>query len=629
MLGTVGPLTVNYDYDLAGNIENIMYPDLTVITYVPDAFYRIGEVKLDTTTLASIEYNQNNMITSITYGNDFNADYSYYARDWIKLIQLKDSIGAVIDSYDFTYDGVGNIKTLNNEIYDYDDLDRLTYAQGPWGTISYTYDSVGNRLTEDVGDPSLDKTYVYDTYNKLTDIEFEDPSTPEVHFEYDNYGNIIRKIIGEWANPIEDWEYEYDTGPLVRENELATVYLDGELVRATQYDAFGRLIIYSEGTTTKRFIYSNIGVIHEISQPENIYTNYVYANGFLIAKIIDGETYYYHQDHLSSTRRVTNNRGATVFTADYKPFGEIYNQQGSETYKFTGERHEDNTGLYYLYRRYYDPELGRFISQDPVLGSLSNPQSMNRYVYVVNNPIKYTDPSGLGECPPRRQGYLSIAESGMSGGPWCGLQAEWKRWESLSPEQKGSSVAIVTAATIIVSCMFTACVGSLALAVGSLTLAETFFILDVALLSADIYAATTIAFGGTPTWEGAANIMVLTAYLAYLARPWLRGNTNPNSPTPKAPKNPSKNVPFSRESQSHILKTHTGDVLPGKDAFPSEWSNSRVLSAVQVVADTGVYKPNLPGYAGWQVFGVVGDVTLRVIVHPYRGIVTGHPWYIP
>lgn len=67
----------------------------------------------------------------------------------------------------------------------------------------------------------------------------------------------------------------------------------------------------------------------------------------------------------------------------------------SKHYGYTGEETDDETGLIYLRARYYDPGLGRFISADPFWGRLEEPASQNRYVYVQNNPLLYTDPSGL------------------------------------------------------------------------------------------------------------------------------------------------------------------------------------------------------------------------------------------
>jgi len=67
---------------------------------------------------------------------------------------------------------------------------------------------------------------------------------------------------------------------------------------------------------------------------------------------------------------------------------------GEERYTYTGKEQDDSTGLYYYGARYYDSSLGRFISGDPVSGNQYNSQRLNKYTYVMNNPMVYTDPSG-------------------------------------------------------------------------------------------------------------------------------------------------------------------------------------------------------------------------------------------
>jgi RHS repeat-associated protein len=81
-------------------------------------------------------------------------------------------------------------------------------------------------------------------------------------------------------------------------------------------------------------------------------------------------------------------------TVKYLPFGETRANPDIPLDKlFTGQR-LDSTGLYYYNARYYDPMIGRFISPDTVIQRMNNPQCLNRYSYVQNNPLKYTDPSG-------------------------------------------------------------------------------------------------------------------------------------------------------------------------------------------------------------------------------------------
>jgi RHS repeat-associated protein len=91
----------------------------------------------------------------------------------------------------------------------------------------------------------------------------------------------------------------------------------------------------------------------------------------------------------------------------YFPFGDCWQSQGTlpTDRLFTGQRLDDNTGLYYYNARYYDPTIGRFISADTIVPNPANPQSLNRYSYCLNNPLKYIDPSGHDEwdyefCPP-------------------------------------------------------------------------------------------------------------------------------------------------------------------------------------------------------------------------------------
>jgi RHS repeat-associated protein len=113
-----------------------------------------------------------------------------------------------------------------------------------------------------------------------------------------------------------------------------------------------------------------------------------------------GNVYYYFVDAIGSTRVVTDASGNTCFDADYYPYGQEndYNTSCSPTYKFTGYEYDSETGNYYAYARYYDPRRGRFMSPDPLGGVVGNPQSMNRYAYVVNNPTTLVDPLGMGGC---------------------------------------------------------------------------------------------------------------------------------------------------------------------------------------------------------------------------------------
>ncbi len=87
-------------------------------------------------------------------------------------------------------------------------------------------------------------------------------------------------------------------------------------------------------------------------------------------------------------------------SSDYKPFGQEANATGTEKYAFTGQYSEAEIGLYYFGARWYDASLGRFISEDPIKGSMLSSQSQNPYVYCMNNPLRFIDPTGMmGDIP--------------------------------------------------------------------------------------------------------------------------------------------------------------------------------------------------------------------------------------
>lgn len=109
-------------------------------------------------------------------------------------------------------------------------------------------------------------------------------------------------------------------------------------------------------------------------------------------------TFFYHRNHINSSSVITDAAGSEVTRLVYLPFGEISkaNSAGTDTVtsKFTGQEYDEESNLYFYGARYYDPSIGRFISADSVIPSLTDAQAYNRYAYARNNPIIYTDPTG-------------------------------------------------------------------------------------------------------------------------------------------------------------------------------------------------------------------------------------------
>jgi len=115
---------------------------------------------------------------------------------------------------------------------------------------------------------------------------------------------------------------------------------------------------------------------------------------------INSTLYYILKDHLGSASVVTNSSGTVVGEQRYYPFGETRLSRGSifTDQLFTGQREMTGLGIYHFNARFYSPKLGRFLSADTIVPNPANPQDLNRFSYVRNNPLRYTDPTGNRAC---------------------------------------------------------------------------------------------------------------------------------------------------------------------------------------------------------------------------------------
>jgi RHS repeat-associated protein len=118
----------------------------------------------------------------------------------------------------------------------------------------------------------------------------------------------------------------------------------------------------------------------------------------LAPAIVAGQTTveYYHVDALGSVRAVTNEAGEVIIRHDFLPFGQEWGQEeGTDPRRFTGKERDPETGLDYFGARYYRANVGRFTTVDPVGGRLADSQTLNKYAYARNNPLRFVDPAGL------------------------------------------------------------------------------------------------------------------------------------------------------------------------------------------------------------------------------------------
>ncbi len=379
---TSSSYTTQTTYDALGRTKSVTYPDSETVSYTYDTGGNLSSVKSTSTTYASYSgYNALGQTGGITYGNGIETAYTYNADNGLlKTIDTETSSGTDLINRSYTFDNTGNItyitdnvNSANTQSFTYDALDRLTNASSTsYGSLTYAYDTIGNFTS---------KRGVTYTYSSTTRPHAVTATSNGKTYTYDDNGNMT-------ADTDRTISYNYDNKPgsITKGSTTALLY----------YDGTGARVKKQTGTTSTIYI----GKLYE--KRGTTTTRYIFAGTTRIASIVTSgstdNTYYYHQDHLGSSSVITNASGTKVEEVHYYPFGETRTDTGSYkvSHKFTSQELDIETGLYYYNARYYNPVLGRFISADTIVPDPTNPQALNRYSYVLNNPIKYTDPSGHG-----------------------------------------------------------------------------------------------------------------------------------------------------------------------------------------------------------------------------------------
>ncbi len=265
--------------------------------------------------------------------------------------------------------------------YRYDGLYRLVQADYSNGeSFQYAYDAVGNRTayTATIASTAV-TTYSYDAANRLV-------NAGGVTYTWDARGNLLADGV---------YTYTWDAA-----GRLITV-TDGVNTLRFRYDGDGnRLLRIVNGTLTTHTL--DVGLpLPEVliehppkgrTHPQS--TLYLHLPHSIAAD--NGKAWTYTAaDGLGSVRQQLDASGQVVSVNGYRPFGEPLDGDGGTPYGFTGEWWEVEAGLLFLRTRYLRVDLGRFISQDPLSGDSSQPQSLNGYSWVEDNPINRVDPSGL------------------------------------------------------------------------------------------------------------------------------------------------------------------------------------------------------------------------------------------
>jgi RHS repeat-associated protein len=428
--GTVSK-SMSYDYNLDGGVTALHYPSGAVVTYTNqsagrptsaiDTVNSINYVTGPTGPGSYAKYAPDGSISSLI--NGYNAGFAGITSTFMNNLRLQPcritagtgtlpiscadttAHGNIFDiAYDFGLGNGDNGNVLNivnfkdttrNQSFGYDSVNRLTSAQNAgsdcnpqtvnnktkyWGN-SYTYDEWGNlnqKIFTKCGAENLSVAPL--TNNQLTG------------YGYDAAGNMTNDPT-DLVTSVYDQENRIS---VATKNGVATTYV---------YDAAGNRVQKSNGASGTLYWYMAPGIVAESDLNGNLTSEYVFFNGERVArKDFPGNAVsYYFSDHLQTASVITDAVGTIKAESDYYPWGgELqFVNNDSNHYKFTGKERDTESGLDNYGARYYGSALGRFVTPDwsakPVTVpyvELGDPQSLNQYAYVRNNPLSKNDPDG-------------------------------------------------------------------------------------------------------------------------------------------------------------------------------------------------------------------------------------------
>lgn len=433
---TLNGQTTSCRFDGVGNRLEISYPGGRTIGCTYDALNR-KKVINDTTgivqPLAAYDYVGPERVERRAYGNNTRTEFTYDGitgvpnppndfgvRQVISSLHVNQSSGAIIDERTYTWDPMDS-KTRREDTatgprlrhaYTYDDLDRLvrtvvTNENLPATTLrdtTYYLDGVGNRQ-QVIGGADAGTYFSDPTVCDPADAQMNQYTiTPFDQRQYDPNGNL--STIDPGLPTEQTIVYDY------RDQMVEFIDSLAGLTHTYSYDALGRRISRvvdspAGGPQVTRYLYDGWQVVEERDAAGSTQATYVY--GLYIDEVLTmqrfGGDFFYHADDMFNVMAVTDAAGNIVERYEYGDYGAPVDPSNPTSpgrpstidnpYRFSGRRHDPETGFYYYRTRYLDPRAGRFTSRD-MLGLWGDPHNLgNAYNYTGGSPYSFVDPYGM------------------------------------------------------------------------------------------------------------------------------------------------------------------------------------------------------------------------------------------
>jgi RHS repeat-associated protein len=444
-----GVIEYSYRYDDDSNLTDIEIDKSGVNVYdqsfIYDEYNRLDKAYENDVMIADYDYDLDSRATSISYSNGSTQSYIYNDIGALISVMGTNASGQnTSNSYEYYLDS--KVASNNSSIegpknYSYDGLGRLLSEDSSGQMISYDYDDFSNRASQQMG--SILTTYQYDGDNRLlADITTDGLEKKVTNYTYDPNGNQISKmmrientggaegfdslLLVDLTSNLEFSFYQYD----VYNRLVSGVNNQGEFEYTYNLDGLRKSKETVDGVVN--YYYNDDNLVLEMINDQYVSNRYSYGNG-LVTRYdgLQSTEEFYQFNGQGDIIQLVGSDGTVNQEYAYDPFGNEIGEDSLDNnpFRYRSYYYDKETGSQYLSARYYNPKIGRFISEDSYEGTPDNPLSLNLYTYCQNNPVMYRDQNGhfpvlvylyisaLGSSPDTYLDMQCLAESWASGNP--------------------------------------------------------------------------------------------------------------------------------------------------------------------------------------------------------------------